>query len=101
MTPGGRRAARAGAGEPRTILVADGAHCLGAAMTRQWCARRSRASAARGGGAVLTTASVADLAPATGPYHCAAKHALIGLTQAGRPHRQVPPTSRCNGPLSP
>jgi NAD(P)-dependent dehydrogenase (short-subunit alcohol dehydrogenase family) len=37
---------------------------------------------ARGGGAILFTSSLADIAPATDPYCCAAKHALIGLARS-------------------
>lgn len=36
----------------------------------------------RGGGAILFTSSRAGIAPATDPYYCAAKHALIGRARS-------------------
>ena len=68
MTLGGHRAARAGAAEPRSILITGGAQGLGAAMVRLFTAAGYQVA-------------VTGIAPATDPYYSAAKDALIGLTR--------------------
>ena len=69
MTLGGHRAARAGAAEPRSILITGGAQGLGAAMVRLFTAAGYQVA-------------VTGIAPATDPYYSAAKDALIGLTRS-------------------